>query len=79
MFGYEFLFTFSIVMNLIQMKVMNKGKEALHDKMRSFIADAVKCDMFSTFEDVVTVVIKYFLQQIQSGVWEYSEIVWELK
>lgn len=55
-----------MMMIFIEIEVMNEGKEPFHDEMFLFILDSLKSDMFSYFEDVMTVMIEYFLECINS-------------
>ena len=62
MLRHQFLFSFQWIIILIDVKVMDKGKESLHNKMGFLILYSIKSNMFAWLEDVVAVVIKNALQ-----------------
>lgn len=53
-------------MKLIEVEIMYKSKESFHNKMLFLILYSIKSDMFSTFENIMTVMIEYFLELIDS-------------
>jgi len=66
MFGYEFFRRLQGIMKLVKMKIMYKSKESLHYQVLLLILDSIESYMFSTFKDVMTVMIEYFFKLIQT-------------
>ena len=65
-FGNEFLFTFGGIVVLVDLKVVDKCKESLHDEMRFLVLDSVKCHMLAGLENVLAVMVEDAFKMLQA-------------
>lgn len=56
MFRYKFPLALDLIVKLVQLEIMHKREESLHDQVGLLVLDSVEGYVFADLEDVVAVV-----------------------